>query len=1013
MEGKRTQPSSQSKIARKNRAEVMARVQYALGALITLSVALLWGAGWTSRIEFPLVDEYMRRLFSSAPPPSSDLCIIAIDDNSLINSGRWPWPRDQQAIVIDELRRAGAKVIALDLLLNNPEPGPRLDPVDISLQDRLSPSEQSAILQYGPPVEAIQRLLTREDQVVAPVLPDTALAASFGRAGNVILGAEFTFEGREGPPTDDDPERSSSDHEKGSDPRDLSVPFDDVYTRVKADPAVSLEALKSLLADSEDRDAAFGHRIEELERKRKIAGTLISRTAAFSIPLPAGDRDWVTSNAPELPAPTLFDSAYSIGNVSARGIADSDGVVRRMQLWIRHDDRLYPTLGLAAAASYLGVPIASLRIEGNQTVIPAPRGDIRIEMHRAPMAGHAPTDGLIYLAWPTGRGSDKQFNPYKRIPAVRGTAAAPSDVDSAAAECGEKEFRYAPGEEIPIGGLMEPRLVERRVKANLLEFTRKFKLLWRMGEAYVTEELQVSLARAKRLQSLSADDPEWRALLAEQLKLWSEARDQAQFFVESFKEIPDEDLSPVEREQKANISDVLRLIDDAARNVRCGLARIDQVRQALRMSVGGRLCLMGWVATGSIADFVPSSIDVKTPGPYLHAAVINTVLTGHQKLVSDSRVRTTGYIATLLLGAIGTIIGVRMSVLLSPVALALSICCWVVLGGFLIWDRYNWVSAFSTPALSALLSWLGVTLHRLLVEQRGRKQTEARFRSYVSPEVVDILVNDPDLQSMVPQRKELTIMFSDVANWTTLTERLGTEGIFKFLNTYLREMTDILQKNRATLDKYLGDGIMAFWGAPIDDPDHARNASIACVEMMQKLADMNAKGEFGDAGSVEVRFGLATGEVNVGDFGNPPNKSAYTVIGDAVNLAARLESSNKQFGSSILMTRRVIELSGSTLLFRPIGRIVVKGKTEYDELFELVGDRRPKGDRTAEWVELTRDAVNAYQRADLSAAESMFQRLDREFADSKLAKLYLHAIEELRASGVPDGWEGTVVLTEK
>jgi class 3 adenylate cyclase len=990
----------------KNRAEVMARVQWGIGLAITAGVAVLWWAGLMQRFEFPLVDEYMRRFYSAAPPPSEDLVIIAIDDGSLENTKRWPWPRDMQARVIDELNRAGAKVIALDLLLNNPEPGPRFDPL--------------------PDVTGAQ--VTGAGGVVE-VRPDRVFGEATARHGGVVLGAEFPF------------------IKADDDFRSKNAKFSEVYAIVKAKPHAEIEDLKVLLREEADRAATDGARYDDLRAKLAACRTILSRRDAFSIPLPDGLGDgraaaraqWMVSESPELPAAGIFESAAQVSTVTATGIGDTDGVLRRMPLWVRHDDRLYPTLGLAAAARFLDVPVSRLRIEGRFTVIPAMTGEVRLEMHSTDLSGHDDTDGLFYLAWPTGQSSHRQFSPNKsRVKPPRfGSAASNERVEpSALAVPGGDDL--VSGDEVPIGYVYEPALVERRIKQNIEDTDRVVLGM----EVETTKLVDAEKKIEKKIQGLSlfeVDVPKkryldqsrfiirtpmdaagWQDAVETHLKDIASLRELAQSYVTALEDAEakaargeEKPLEEKDLNDLANCRAFVRASEGVDRQVREGIASVASRRDKLRRDLNGKLCLLGWTAVGSIADFVPTSIDVKTPGPYLHAAIANSILTGHQKLVSAPWVTAIGLASILAMGVVGTVLGVRIGVLVSPVALLLGMAAWAVFAGVVIFDLRNCVTAFASPIASAGASWLGVTLHRLLVEQRGRKQTEARFRSYVSPDVVDILVNNPDLQSMAPQKRELTIMFSDVANWTTLTERLGTEGIFLFLSKYLGEMTDIIQKNKATLDKYLGDGIMAFWGAPIEDPDHAKNASIACVEMLERLGEMNRTNAFGDAGTVEVRFGIATGEVNVGDFGNPPHKSAYTVIGDAVNLAARLESSNKQFGTSILMTKRVVDLSGSTLLFRTIGRIVVKGKTEYDELYELIGDRRPKGERTLEWIKATNDAVGAYQAGRLDEAAGLFSTLDSAFGDTKLAKLYLHAIEDLKASGIPEGWEGTLVLTEK
>ena len=982
-------PARASKGARpkKDRAEKMARVQWGIGLGITALLVVLAAFGLIRRPELSTEDFAAQHFFSASPHPSADLCLVGIDDASLENSGRWPWSRAKQAVVINEMNRAGASVIALDITYNIPEP-----------------------------------LGFNDDGGV--VHPDAELASAMRASGKVVLGCDFPAVAEPGDPPGFDGHR---------------VPFSEVFERVAKSPEITLDSLKQALASSsragedsgrplltkDDAASQSGPVIDDLRNKLEQARIVIRRQQEFTIAEGRRPTRWWTSTDPEFPASVLLEACALLGSVSAEGIDDGDNVVRRMPLWVRQGGRLYPTLGLAAAAEYLGVPISKIRVEDNYTIIPEANGDIRLEMHGAPLSKHSAKDGLIHLAWPTGKGAIGQFAPdgaeFKR---QRGRAKGASSVSTSTtpatdSQCDQVVRRFDINDEVPIGAFLEPKMREDAVKQNLREIDAALRVLSDPkyhgdGALITSDNLSDFEARSRLLQELSIDDPRWSEALKSHLKAWAACEDTAKFYFPDGFHTPDaEKLKGAEREVFEQTQLFAERYPLARKQIECGIERLNSIRASLRARVNGKLCLVGWVAVGSIADFVATSIDGRTPGMFLHAAVANEILTRHQKKLTPTWVSILGYGAMVLMGIVGTMIGVRIGVVWGPVALLTSAALSLVLSGVVFFDHWNAIPLLASPSIAAAAAWLGVILHRLLFEQRARKQTEARFRSYVSPDVVDILVNNPELQSMAPTRKELTIMFSDVANWTTITERLGTEGVFKFLSTYLREMTDIIQANKATLDKYLGDGIMAFWGAPIDDPEHAQNACKACVEMIQKLNEMNARGDFGPAGSVEVRFGLATGEVNVGDFGNPPSKSAYTVIGDAVNLAARLESSNKQFGSSILMTKRVLELSGSTLLFRPIGRIVVKGKTEYEELYELIGDRRPKGDRTDAWVAQTKKAVEAYQRGELDAAEREWGVLKEEYDDKKLAGLYLAAIARLRETGIPEGFEGELELTEK
>ena len=981
----------------KNRAEAMVRVQWGIGLAITLAMLVLSRTDLLDRLEFVVQDFNAQRFTASSPDPDPRLVMIGIDDVSITTVGKWPWPRERLAQVVRELTRAGAGVIALDLLQDDIQaPRPELD-------------------------------LDDPGKVARMVDGDAEFAAAVKEHGKVVLGGSFRF----------DKAIEDEASQTGVGGGFKRIPLGDIYRAIMAEPATTDEALRIMFLGAEASKSG-GAASDDLAAKIRRTRVLIRRREEFSIPAPAAEGGgWPVSSEPGPPVAKILDAGARLASVSF-GSTDVDRAVRRVPMWVEQGGRLYPTLGLASASLLMGIGMQDIRLEGPFTVLRSPSGsEFRLRMHRASLKGIGQIGGLYYITWPRGGGWKQQFidleekrkwdeEEQKRQtlakahpqptpgyglpqldPAAQGVCAAPQ-----VAITDDATSRIPPGTDLPIGKILDPTLTHERLQGNIRMIDGALARASTLGVGLV-DRAERHAERSRKLQTMSPDEPGWRDLYAEHRAEWMRAIESAKGYVEAFAAVPEAELRPEEKQQLITSCDCFRGLAVSIVENDAGLQNTDRLRASLRERLRGKLCMVGWTSTGALADFVQTSIDNRTPGVYVHAAMANSVFTEYARAASGSFVAWVGVIGLGVMGVLGTLIGVRVGVVVGPIVLVLTLAVWLFFSGFVIWDRFGAVIVFAAPMAAGAASWLGVILHRLLIEQRGRKQTEARFRSYVSPDVVDILVNNPELQSMAPQKRELTIMFSDVANWTTLTERLGTEGIFKFLSTYLGEMTDIIQRNKATLDKYLGDGIMAFWGAPVEDPDHAKNAAKACVEMLDRLDEMNRNKEYGDAGTIEVRFGIATGEVNVGDFGNPPHKSAYTVIGDAVNLSARLESSNKQFGTSILMTKRVVDLSGSALLFRPIGRIVVKGKTEYDELYELIGDRKPKGERTAEWIETTQRAVAVYQSGDLDGAEALFSTLESSFGDGKLAKLYLHAIEELKAKGVPPDWEGTLVLTEK
>lgn len=936
-----------------SRAARLARAQLWLGFALTAAVAGLQAAGLTARFEHPLFDLRMRLFNLFTPPPSDRVVVIAIDDGSIETVGKWPWPRAYLAQAIRELKRAGASVVALDLLHDDPQKvlieGDLADPASLREIDN-----------------------------------DRLLGEAIAAHGRVVQGARFNYI---------DPQRRQEERQRQASRGTPIAEFEDVLSLVASNPAVDDgEALRQLLPGSPEGGA---HR-DDLDRKLQRARTLLAFERRSSVLMPDTAARWPHSNDPMPPVPEVARGCAAIASVSF-GEGDADGAVRRIPLWVEARGRLFPTLGLAATALHLGIPIPASQPAPDATELPLLGGRrLILPTHAAvlkSLADQGALDGLMYVAWPRGG-----WHGWKRQFAV--------EVEPGKYE--ESEFRLA--------RLLDPALVViPRIKQNILNLDQVMRVL---ALKYGVGDFASYEPRADEMASLGPDDERWRNLLRQQQDYWTGVFAEARSWLDDALASAGDpaSLSPEERAFIEDLQATVREGPVQVEQVVRGLTGLDEWRDVdLPRRVRGKVCFIGWTAKGAAADFVRTSIDPSTPGVHVHAAVANAILTSvDTPQFLHAAPAWMNLAAVVALGILGTIVGVRAGVVQSPVMLVIALGAWFAVDGVVFWDLRNVYVAEAAPMSAALLGWVSVILHRLLVEQRSRKQTEARFRSYVSPDVVDILVNNPELNSMRPQRRELTIFFSDIAGWTTIAERLGTEGVAKFLATYLKEMTDILQNNRATIDKYLGDGIMAFWGAPIEDPDHAAHAVKAVVEMQQKLDEMNDAGAFGGAGRIGVRIGLASGEVNVGDFGNPPHKSAYTVIGDSANLAARLESANKQFGSRILITDRTRELAGLNGSIRLIGKVVVKGKTEPETLWEPIGSRRPMGDRTEDWIRLSNDAVRAYCAGDLDTAQTLFDRLESEFGDADLAEKYREAMAEVRAQGGPGpDFNGTIVLSEK
>src|SRR5258706_6074036 len=222
------------------------------------------------------------------------------------------------------------------------------------------------------------------------------------------------------------------------------------------------------------------------------------------------------------------------------------------------------------------------------------------------------------------------------------------------------------------------------------------------------------------------------------------------------------------------------------------------------------------------------------------------------------------------------------------------------------------------------------------VETRSKRQFTELFGQYVPPELVDKMAEDPEQYTMAPKSADLTILFSDVRGFTSISEALSPEHLREYINEYLTDMSNIIRgKYRGTLDKYIGDAIMAFWNAPVEDKENARNGVLAAIEMQRECDVLNAKLAARAWPTLKIGIGLNSGSVPGGDMGSQVRR-AYTAMGDPVNVASRLEARTKGYGLGILVgeaTRTIVK----DVVFREVDRVKVKGKDEAGTIYEPVG----------------------------------------------------------------------------
>ncbi len=289
----------------------------------------------------------------------------------------------------------------------------------------------------------------------------------------------------------------------------------------------------------------------------------------------------------------------------------------------------------------------------------------------------------------------------------------------------------------------------------------------------------------------------------------------------------------------------------------------------------------------------------------------------------------------------------------------------------------------------------------------------AAFRKYVPAELVRQLIRSGEEARVGGHNRVLTVFFSDVANFTSVSEQLPPEALMQQLSEYLDALTRILMEERATVDKYIGDAVMAFWGAPIPDADHAVHACAGALRCREKVAELNERWQRSGRPVFPTRIGLHTGEVIVGNLGSSERLN-YTVIGDTVNLANRLEGANKFFGTEILVSRTTRELVGEQFIFRPLGAIAVKNKVQGIDVYEILA--RPTDFHSAAARKLTDGfavALVACRQRNFGGALASLESLQREFPTDAPTRLFVERCRARLRQPPPPDWDGIERLDEK
>ncbi|HXC31130.1 MAG TPA: adenylate/guanylate cyclase domain-containing protein [Verrucomicrobiae bacterium] len=424
----------------------------------------------------------------------------------------------------------------------------------------------------------------------------------------------------------------------------------------------------------------------------------------------------------------------------------------------------------------------------------------------------------------------------------------------------------------------------------------------------------------------------------------------------------------------------------------------------------GKLVLVGASATG-IGDLRSTPFGgINYPGVEIHANVIDNILNRHFLVRGANQI----VVDLLVILLVGVPLGLWLA-LAQPRSMLFGLLLLVPFG-LGVWYAFlhGWWLNFIVPAGTLVANVGFVAMYRALVEEKEKRRVRGAFQQYLSPEVIRRLLENPDL--VKPRKTEITVMFTDVRGFTSISEKLDAQELAALLNEYLTEMTRIVFRHSGTLDKYIGDAVMAFWGAPFEDGAHATEGCHAALEMIARLREMQKKWRADGRPVLDIGVGLCTGVASVGNMGSEL-RYGYTALGDIVNLSSRIEGLNKEYATHILLsdsTYAVVE--DPLLVFRELDLIRVKGKLQPVTLYELVAARgTPEGDAPdlEEHLEFFSQGRACYRERRWQDAQFVFEKLLERWAEDGPARMYLERCKEYLVAGPEENWDGVYVMTHK
>ncbi len=421
-----------------------------------------------------------------------------------------------------------------------------------------------------------------------------------------------------------------------------------------------------------------------------------------------------------------------------------------------------------------------------------------------------------------------------------------------------------------------------------------------------------------------------------------------------------------------------------------------------------KIALIG-VTTPSVQDHASTPIKPETdmPGIEIHANAIQTVL---DQNFLHNQTKPSQIITVAALTIVGAI-----ALVFSPLWLGILLVILMMLGYYTAAHMAyanGIIINMIYPFLAIVLTYIGSVMYKYFAELRQRQYLQTAFGRYLSPDIMQEVLKNPQLLHRSGMKREITVFFSDIAGFTTVSEQLKPTDLLDLVNDYLGAMTDIVLQHHGTLDKYVGDAIVAYFGAPLKQADHAHRACSVALAMREKLPSLHEKWKREGKPLIDFRIGINTGDAIVGNVGSE-KRFDYTIMGDEVNLGSRLEGANKRYGTRIMVSEQTYTMVRDEFIFRPLDIIKVKGKDNAIEVFELVAHKDRLSETGEKLLSQYNKAISLYRNREFKIAYDEFKKALEIHPDDEPSKLYAQRSDILSNYPPPENWDGVFTMKTK